>query len=135
MTIISTDETRLVSALNLAEDMFWCVIFQQYPEAHSGDLSPNKALGMSAAMRSAVVEWLEFNVDEPEELKTAEILLHRIEYSYDEWDSLTITDSDIEHIAYCISEGISEGELNSEVPAVLPTEMVRGYWKINNNPA
>lgn len=130
----SQDKERLVEAVEVGEDMFWNAIATAYPEIKSGDFPPDLAMEMSDKLTQFVTVWLKMNEPTPVAPKVTEIMLHRIEYNYREWDSLTITDSDMEHIAYCISEGISEGELNSEVPAVLPTEMVRGYWKINNCP-
>ena len=128
MAIISKDEGRLSEALDTAEDLFWNCIASDYPEATSGDLSPACAIALSTAMRAAVVEWLELNADTPP--KTATIMLHHIEYYYRDNDALLLTDSNKEQIAYCISEGISEGDL-CDIPDGHFFE-VRGYWKINN---
>ena len=133
MPIISMDESRLSEALDTAEDLFWGCVGTNYPEARAGDLSPARAIALSTAMREAVVEWLEFNVDTPP--NTATIMLHRIEYYYRGHNALLLTDSDKEQIAYCISEGISEGDLCSTIEvSPVREEEVRGYWKINNNP-
>ncbi len=135
MTIVSKDEERLAVAIELAEAEFWESIAASYPEAETGDLSPACSIALSLAMDAAVVEWLQFNVDAPEVTKTAEVMLHRIEYYYRDYDDLELTDSDKEHIAYSISNGIREGELctTTEVSPIKEEE-VYGYWKINNNP-
>ena len=129
MPIVSNDENRLSAALDTAEDMFWNSIASDYPEAKSGDLSPACSIALATAQRAAVVEWLELNVDSPPQ--TATIMLHRIEYYYRDEPEMGLDDSEREHIAYCISEGISEGDLCT-MPDGYITE-VRGYWKINNS--
>jgi len=132
MPIISTDESRLSDALDTAEDLFWNSIASDFREATSGDLSPAEAINLTTAMRSAVTEWLQFNADTPPQ--TATVMLHRIEYYYRGHNSLLLTDSDKEHIAYCISEGISEGDLCTMLQiSSVKEEEVFGYWKINNS--
>jgi hypothetical protein len=135
MPIISHDTERLSAILCEGEAIFWEYIAEAYPEAKTGDLSPAEAIGLSEAMRSAVTEWLQFNCDTPPtEPRVTEIMLHRIEYNYEE--DMELTDSDREHIAYSISQGISEGELSTLVPVTDEKfdRSVRGYWKINNCP-
>jgi len=135
MPIISHDTPRLNAILDEGEAIFWEYIAEAYPEASSGDLSPAEAINLSEAMRSAVTEWLQFNCDTPPAPpRVTEILLHRIEYNYDE--DMELTDGDMEHIAYSISQGISEGELSTLVPVTTEKydRSVRGYWKINNCP-
>lgn len=133
MTLISNDMARLTKALGSAEAAFWADIEKSYPEATSGDLSPIEANNVVWAMRVALVEWLEFNCDIPREpQRTTEVMLHRIEYFYRDHDNILITDGDKEHIAYSISQGISEGELCA-LKDDNETE-VYGWWKINNNP-
>lgn len=134
MSIISNDDPRLVDALESATCAFWADIAMNYPDATSNDLSPNETIKLATAMRSAVTEWLQFNADAP--LHTSTIMLHRIEYYYrGGHGALLLTDSDKEHIAYCISVGNSEGELCTmlEISPIVDEE-VYGYWKINNNP-
>jgi len=134
MPIISTNKERLAVALELADADLWTSISESYPEALSGDLSPTRAIALSSAIEAAVIEWLQLNVDSPEpEIKISEIMLHRVEYSYRDYDEMELTSGDEEHIAYCISQGISEGELCT-IPFGEDGE-VYGYWKINNNPS
>jgi len=136
MPIISHDEARIATALESAEAAFWADIVASYPEATSGDLSPKASMDLAWSMREAIVEWLQFNCDvPPPEPKVADIMLHRIEYNYED-SELELTDGDEEHIAYCISNGISEGELSTTVAVTTEKciQSVRGYWKINNNP-
>ena len=131
MPILSMDESRLGAALDTAEDLFWNSIAKDYLEAQTGDLSPACAIALSTAMRAAVTEWLELNADTPPQ--TATVMLHRIEYYYRGHASLLLTDTDKEQIAYCISEGISEGDLCTMLEiSPVKEEEARGYWKINN---
>ena len=60
------------------------------------------------------------------ENKTIEILLHNIEYWYD--DGQDMPDHEEEHVCYMISQGYREGELNDGDE----TKGNRGWWKINN---
>jgi len=136
MTIPSKNEARMAEAIEDAEIAFWSVIVDAYPEATHGDFSPEATFALDAALKVAVTLWLEWNADPQEsEQKVAEIMLHRIEYNYED-DELELTDGDEEHIAYCISNGISEGELSTTVAVTTEKciQSVRGYWKINNNP-
>ncbi len=55
------------------------------------------------------------------------IYQHDIEWSLEDESVKELDDSDIEHIAYMISEGYSEGELNHG------EQEVRGWWKIKRN--
>jgi len=126
----SKDINRMTTAIEEAECAFWADIVTSYPEAEHGDFSPEATLALSDALFTAVTLWLEWNADPQEsesETKTAEIVLHRIEYNYDN-RTLELTGNDEEHIAYCITQGISEGELNTNISGVA----TRGYWKINN---
>ena len=128
----STDKSRLVEAVEVAEDMFWNSIATAYPEVKSGDFPPDLASEMANKNLQFVTVWLKMN--EPEmKMHVTEILLHRIEYNYEE--VMFLTDGDEEHIAYQISQGFSEGELSTLVPCVEDLDRsVRGYWKINNCP-
>lgn len=131
MPIISKDEDRLVIALVIAENFFWGAIAANYPEALSSDLSPHESTKLSNAMRSAIIEWLQLNTGGTPVTQTAEIMLHRIEYHYHEVDDVKLSNSDEEHIAYSISQGISEGDLCTHIGA---GQQAYGYWEINNNP-
>ena len=124
----STDKPRLVEATEVAEDMFWNAIATAYPEVKSGDFPPDLAMEMSDKLTQFVTVWLKMNEPTPRLPKVTEIMLHRIEYNYD--NELALTDVDEEHIAYSISQGISEGELNTSIDG----KATRGYWKINNCP-
>jgi hypothetical protein len=129
----STDFNRMSNVMEAAELAFWDVVAKAYPEAKSGDLSPAATMEFAAAVEQVITRWLMTNADPvAPEWKTTEILLHNIEYNYD--SDIEITDGDEEHIAYCISQGIREGELCTIV--AVSTERhdaeVRGYWRINN---
>lgn len=91
---------------------------------------------LAAAMRSAVVEWLQFNAGEVAVTQIAEIMLHRIEYHYKGgYGAMLLTDSDKEHIAYSITQGISEGVVCTTLDiSEDESKEVYGYWKINNCP-
>ena len=129
MPIISNDESRLRDALEEAETAFWDTIVAKYPEAESGDLSPACSSALATAQRAAGTEWLELNADAPPQ--TATVMLHRIEYYYRDHPEMVLNDGEREHIAYCISEGISEGDLCT-MPDGYAIEL-HGYWKINNS--
>ena len=53
-----------------------------------------------------------------------EILQHKIDWWLDDDTIKELDDSDTEHIAYMITQGYSEGELNHG------KDEVRGWWKI-----
>ncbi len=53
------------------------------------------------------------------------ILQHTINYNFFEEDNLKLDDSNEEHIAYMITQGYAEGELNQG------DDEVRGWWSIN----
>jgi len=67
---------------------------------------------------------------EDEASKRVEILLHDISYWYE--NGMDITDTDMEEIAYKITQGFREGELNGhlEVGDEEPVHNIRGWWKI-----
>ncbi len=124
----SKDVNRMNDVIDDAEWAFWAIIAKAYPEARAGDFSPMATIEFNAAVVTAVTHWLELNADTPEEnWLTTEIMLHRIEYFYT--DGITLTDCDAEHIAYSISQGVSEG-----VQFEPDESTVHLYWKINNNP-
>ena len=124
----SVDTNRMNDVIDDAEWAFWAIVAKAYPEAQSGDLSPMATIEFNAAIVTAVTHWLELNADPQEsEHKVTEIMLHRIEYFYT--DGITLTDCDAEHIAYSISQGVSEG-----VQFEPDESTVHLYWKINNNP-
>ncbi len=47
-----------------AEDAFWQVVVQHYPEATSGDLSPWTSFQFSQVAEQAIAEWIYANVPE-----------------------------------------------------------------------
>ncbi len=122
----------MAAAVAAAEDAFWSSIAVDYDEARSGDLSPETSMAMAEAMRVAVTEWVKYNVDVDEDEVPSNfttIMLHRIEYFYRDHADMKLTEGDEEHIAYSISQGISEGELCT-IDA--QDEEIYGYWGINN---
>ena len=131
----SKDTARLNAAIESAESAFWADIVTNYPEAEHGDFSPEATIALDNALRTAVTLWLEWNADpQDNEPKVTEVLLHRIEYTYD-YEELEVSHADAEYIANKITQGFSEGELCTFAPVSPDSEQeVRGYWKINNNP-
>ena len=120
----SEDFGRLSNVLEAAEGAFWKVVAESYPEAKSGDLSPDASIKFAAASEDAIVEWIATNADPVEpEWRTTEILLHRIEYIHED---IVLPETDEEHIAYSITQGIREGELRDDLGGQA------GYWRINN---
>lgn len=55
-------EQRIEKAVRVGEDAFWSAIAQSFPEAESGDLSPDAAFALTRAMEKAVREWIDANV-------------------------------------------------------------------------
>jgi hypothetical protein len=55
-------EQRITGAVRDAEDAFWAVVAEQFPEAESGDLAPDAALSLTRAMEKAVRAWIDANV-------------------------------------------------------------------------
>ena len=53
---------RIAPALELAEEAFWKVIVEHFPEATSGDLSPLRTVRFDDAVEDAVCEWVDNNV-------------------------------------------------------------------------
>jgi hypothetical protein len=56
------DEDRIEKALDKGEDAFWAAIAAQFPEAVTGDLSPDMVLTLRRTMERAVREWVNANV-------------------------------------------------------------------------
>ena len=44
-----------------ALDEFWEVVAEQFPSAHTGDLSPERTIALEIAAERAVEEWIENN--------------------------------------------------------------------------
>jgi len=117
--------SKIDDVVDEAQEAFWAVIARQYPQCTSGDITPADTMLLIRAMTPVVKRWVEYNTPPAE--KTVEILLHDIEYTYD--DDRTISDSAAEHIAYCITIGIREGQLCEEDNDGF-TESVFGWWNI-----
>jgi hypothetical protein len=58
----STTDKRRHEAVEQASGSFWAMIVKHYPEADTGDLSPESTRLLDAAMDAAVAEWVENNV-------------------------------------------------------------------------
>ena len=114
------------------QDLFWNYVASEYPEISSGDFPPDLSIAMADKLTQFVTVWLKMNEPTVSETKNVEIMLHNIEYSY--YDDSNITDSDMETIAYSISQGISGGELCEVVAVTTDHNSVAtvGTWKINN---
>lgn len=46
---------------------FWSVVVAAYPDATTGDLSPETTVALRRLARQAVAEWMRFNVLPPEQ--------------------------------------------------------------------
>ncbi len=59
-----TDELnkRIDEARQLAEDAFWAVVAEKFPEAKSGDFDPMATFNMETSMRNWIKLWVEWNV-------------------------------------------------------------------------
>ncbi len=53
---------RLEEAVRKADEAFWRVIVEEYPEAVSGDFDPGEAAELRQKQTSAVGHWLNWNV-------------------------------------------------------------------------
>ena len=126
----SEDMPRLASAIEAADDGFWSVINVAYPEAEHGDFPPDAAFAFAEAQREAAVIWLKANADEQPEVKYCKVLLHDIEYAYIDGSEINVTD--MEEIAYKISQGIGSDEFTKTISVT--TEkcdiQITGSWSI-----
>jgi len=120
-------QERFDKVIDQAQTAFWAGVVAEYTESKTGDLSPDTVFHFERAMREALTEWVESNVP-PFENKTIEILLHTVEYWYREADeTMEMSESDIEHIAYMISQGFGSGELCT---VDLDEKEWFGWWEI-----
>ena len=56
------DKDLLRSVTDEAEQAFWDVVVQHFPEAKTGDLSPWTSVRLTIAAQEAITEWTYFNV-------------------------------------------------------------------------
>ncbi len=56
---------RLDKALEDADNAFWAVIAERFPEAISGDYPPDLTMNRNEHNREDVLWWLRFNASEP----------------------------------------------------------------------
>ena len=61
------DSDRLDSALRNAQEAFWEVIADEFPEIKSGDFSPGDAFEFDQAIRNAVEAWYDGNLPSRED--------------------------------------------------------------------
>lgn len=59
------DQARLDLVVAEALDEFWHEVAIAYPEARTGDLSPEMARTLDIHARAAIEEWVELNVPKP----------------------------------------------------------------------
>ena len=57
-------------------------------------------------------------------MEIVEVLQHNIEWSLEDENIEKLDECDLEHIAYMITQGCNQGELNHG------EDEVRGWWKI-----
>jgi hypothetical protein len=62
---MTTETTRLDTALQSAFDAFWSEIGKAYPEAETGDISPCALMPFQDAARVAVTQWVQANATPP----------------------------------------------------------------------
>ena len=56
------DEDRIEKAISKGEDAFWAAVTTQFPEATTGDLSPDMVFTLRRTMERAIREWVDANV-------------------------------------------------------------------------
>lgn len=56
-------EQRITAAAEKAQQAFWSVIAAEFPEATTGDLSPEVSSRLDAAIANAVESWVMWNVE------------------------------------------------------------------------
>lgn len=66
---MSDKKTRIHHAIVKAQEAFWAEIAKAFPEAQSGDMSPETQCDFDAACASAVEDWVDANVS-PETERT-----------------------------------------------------------------
>jgi hypothetical protein len=136
---LSEDVARLITATEVAEDMFWNAVANFYPEVKSGDFPPDVAMEMSSNLARYIKVWLEENeptaesTDEPDTVSgSTEVLFHNIEYTF--YNPNQEICNHVEQIAYEITTGCKSGELFFTNFANKGGERtVVGEWEINNN--
>lgn len=55
-------ESKQQALADEALDAFWQVIVRHYPEATTGDLSPDRTIRLQLAAEAAIEEWVDNNV-------------------------------------------------------------------------
>jgi hypothetical protein len=55
----------LTSLTEQALEAFWEVIVRHYPQARTGDLSPERTIALDLAAEAAIQEWVRNNVPTP----------------------------------------------------------------------
>lgn len=63
---ISADKKRLNDAIGSAQEAFWSVIADKYPEIKSGDMMPLDLFSFENALEKGVTVWLDTNQEEEE---------------------------------------------------------------------
>ena len=64
MEIKTEYEYRLKAAIERADNSFWAVIADSFPEAKSGDYPPDLSSAREQHNREAVLWWLHYNASE-----------------------------------------------------------------------
>lgn len=55
-------ENKLRAVTESALEAFWASVAERFPEAESGDVSPQPAIELKLAAEKAVAEWIENNL-------------------------------------------------------------------------
>lgn len=63
-------DIRFVDAIRNADDAFWAVIAESYPEITSGDLAPEIVMELQMVMETSVAQWLKSNAPQGTSLKS-----------------------------------------------------------------
>ncbi len=119
-----TRNEKIENTIADINDAVGAALISNFPEALTGDVSPTAQAVLDAASKALVNDWVDANVPVKEK-KTVEILLHDIEYEYDV-ASHVMSDGDMEHIAYSISQGFREGQLTADTCC----GVMYGWWNI-----
>lgn len=56
------EDKHFMESIQQAEDAFWAVIVERYPDAESGDFPPGAAYNVEQALIAAAIEWLYWNL-------------------------------------------------------------------------
>ncbi len=58
------DEKRIQHAISKGEEAFWAAVANEFPEATTGDLSPELVVEMNRILGRVVRAWVDANIEE-----------------------------------------------------------------------